>query len=332
MRKAIILLAMVISFSCNKEKNTGSISVSFDFSFSTERKPVAVAVDKLNRIIYVANENNSKYDYSLKIQKFNSSGELLETAVDFVTFNQGKYPMYIPGDICFDGNNNLNVFARPRDTLKSYNGFCILQFNTDDNLLKEYDFTESESYWYQSTLTCSDNYLIVTNGHIIKEISLSNNSVGDIPIQSDEIPHSSSHFVVSDIAINADGLIYLAGSALEMIDSSLFDGSGCQISKLDPQTNRITTFYSKARTGSMAANPNSPGIAISNLGYVCLATFYGKSLEVYDRNDELILQSDIRLIAGEKTLPKDIALDGDRIYIIDHSYNQVLVFKYKEYY
>ncbi len=94
----------------------------------------------------------------------------------------------------------------------------------------------------------------------------------------------------------------------------------------------IVLFYSQGRTGSMAAMPNSPGLAISVAGNVYLASCYGMSLEVYNSYDDVILQSDIRPIAGEKTRPIDIALDNNRIYVADNQYNNVIVYKYDEHF
>ena len=339
MRKIFILFILLISLSCEKE--TGPFSVNYDFSFPTEEKPVAVAVDMLNEIIYVANYNNSKTNYSSKIQKFNRNGELLKTIVDFTTFDQGKYSRYIPVDICYNPiyPGNLFVLVKPcqisGETWIPLKGFCILIFDLLDKFKREYDYStfEQEGYPSFSTMAYSFNCLYVSNGFIIKMIALTSDIVEEISIQTiRDKSDSTTYSLVTDMEIDSQRIIYFTGQGIpDIVDSTMNDNSGCHVTKIDLQKSQLQTFYSKARTGTIASQPNNPGLAISKAGYIYLATCYGMSLEVYDRNNDLILQEDISSIAGEKTRPIDIALGDYRIYVVDNFYNQVRVFKYKEY-
>jgi len=333
--KAIFLIMLIVIFasSCEKEEYSKPVSIDYEFSFSIEPRPIAIAIEKNHGFVYVANYNPSISNYSSKIQKFNLKGELLKTAVDFTTFSQGKYSGYNPIDICIDNNSNIYVLVKPSqlngETWITFEGFCILQFDTNDNLQKEYDFSEFEHHWHPAAIAYSNNYLYVTNGLIIKKISLVNNQVTDISIQnSNENIDSLSFLPVSDMTIKSEGIIYLTGQAVQAVSND--DVSGCHITKFDPQTGQLNTSYSKGRTGIMAAMLNNPGLTISDIGNLYLATFYGMSIEVYDKNDEFILQVDIKNIGGEDTRPIDLVHFDNHIYIADYSNNNVYV--YKEHY
>ena len=330
--KANLLIMLIILFasSCGKEQYSKPVSISYESSFSTEPRPIAIAVKQNPGYVYIANCNPGINNYSSKIQKFNLNGELLKTAVDFTTFIQGKYSRYNPIDICIDNTGNLYALVKPsqlnEEPWTTYKRFCVLQFDIDDNLKKEYDFSEFDHHWIPSAIAYSNNKLYVTNGLIIKKISLINDQVTDISIQTNTENTDSLIFLhVSDMIIKSEGIIYLTGQAAQAVFND--DVSGCHVTRLEPQTNKLNTFYSRGRTGIMAAMLNNPGLAISDIGNLYLATFYGKSLEVYDRSDEFILQVDIRTVVGDDTSPIDLALNNNHIYIADHQNNNVHIFK-----
>ena len=348
MKKLIsfIIFVAVIIYGCKKEQYSKPVSVSYESSFSTEPSPISIAIEKNHGFVYVANYNPAINNYSSKIQKFNLKGELLKTAVDFTTFSLGKYSRYNPIDFCIDNNSNIYVLVQPSQlsggTWITLGGFCILQFDTNDNFQKEYyfnDFSSFEPLWHPSAIAFSNNYLYVTNriffvtdgrvNNIIKKISFVNNQVTDISIQYNSENIDSLPFMpVSDMTINSEGIIFLTGQTFPTVSTD--DISGCYIIKFYPQTNQLLTFNSTGRTGMMYSMLNNPGLTISDIGNLYLATFYGMSMEVYDKNDEFILQVDVRLVGGKDTRPIGIAHFDKHIYIADYHNNNVYV--YKEYY
>jgi hypothetical protein len=335
-----IIFVAVIIHGCKKEPYSKPVSVSYESSFSTESRPISIVIEKNHGFVYVANHDPAINDYSSKIQKFNRKGELLNTVVDFTNFSKGKFSRYNPIDFCTDNNSNIYILVQPSQlsggTWILLGGFCILQFDTNDNFQKEYDFSEFNQLWAPPTIAYSDNSLYVaigpslpTNGFIIKRISLVNNQVTDISFQNNTVNIDSlTYMPVSDMAINSEGTIYLTGQAFPTVSTD--DISGCHITKFDPQTNQLIRFNSKGRTGIVASMLNNPGLTISDVGNLYLATFYGMSIEVYDKNDEFILQVDLKPIAGINTRPIDIAHFDKHIYIADNQNN--IVYIYKEYY
>jgi hypothetical protein len=276
--------------------------------------------------VYIVNYNPSIVDYSSKIQKFNLKGDLINTIVDLETFNDGKYRRYTVKDMCLN-NRTISVLVRPLrlsgNTWTTYTGFCVLQFKLNGDLINEYDFSGSEDLYY-SSIASSNDYIYVTGGFIvIKKIRKNSGSASDIhiPITNDKL-----YLPVTDMEIDSDEIIYTTGQGITSIDSINDDVSVCHITKLNCTNEQQITFKSKSRTGVMAAMPNKPGITISNNGSIYLATFYGLSLEIYNRDNDLILQKDIKPGARPETLPIDIALLDNDIYVLDYSNSKVLVY------
>lgn len=333
MNKNILLIIIVLfSISCETEQNQLPKSIDYVSSFSTEPRPQAITVDKESGFIYVASYKPYISDYNTKIQKFNRGGKLLKTVVDFTIFDKGNFLRYEPVDITIDNNRNLYVLVRPLiknpdNTWSTSTGFCILQFDIDDNFHKEFDLLQIDGRGFPSAIAYSDECVFVANGPTIKKISLDNDQVSDISIQTNDENVDSLIFLhVSDMAINSDGIIYLTGQAVSPGD----DVSGCHITKFNPHTGQLITSYSKGRTGIMAAWLNNPGLSISSGGNIYLATYYGMGLEIFTGNGEFIMQTDIRTANGVETRPIDLALDNGHIYIVDNLNN--LLFVYKEQY
>jgi DNA-binding beta-propeller fold protein YncE len=332
--KANSFLAVILLFSisCEKDQYSKPVSIEYESSFSTESWPYSIAINENHGYVYVANDYPAINNYSSKIQKFDINGKFLNTVIDFTTFNQGKYSFYESIDFCIDNNGNIYILVQPRqlngETGIHVGGFCILKFDSDDKFQKEYDFSKIDFLWYPSRIAYSKNYLYVKNGLTIKKISTDNDQVPVTTIQiKGENLDSIKCFQTSDIAIESDGTFYFTGQDMINFDSKYFDFSGCHITKFNPQNSKILSFSSKSRTGSDFAMQNSPGLAFSDAGNLYLVTFYGMSLEVYDRNDNFILQTDIRIAAGEETRPIGVALNGDKIYIIDYLNSKVFVYK-----
>ena len=328
----LITVLLLFAFGCEKDDNSRPDSIGYEFSFSTEPRPIAIVIEKNHGFVYVTNHNPSSNNYSSKIQKFNLKGELINTIIDFTSFSLGKYARYTPEDMCIDNSSNIYVLVKPMnkssDTWITYNGFCVLQFDLNGNLTKEYDFSEFEGYRYPSSIAYSNNFIYVTNGQIaIKRIEKNSGLSTDIHIP---ITNDKPYLLVTDMEIESEVAIYITGQGISRIDSINNDVSICHITKLNCMADQQYTFYSKSRTGTMAAMPNNPGLARSDNGNLYLATFYGMSLEVYDKNGEFILQIDIKDANEEKTLPIDLTVNDSHIYVADYQNNNILV--YKEYY
>jgi len=330
-KNILIILLLFFVVACEKDDRIKLDSIGYEYSFSTELKPIAIAIEKNNGFVFVVNNNPSSNNYSHKIQKFNLEGELINTIIDFDSFNKGKYTRYTPEDMCI-GNSNIFVLVQPmtlsNETWITYNGFCVLQFDLNGSLTSEYDFSEFEDYWYPSSIAYLNNFIYVTNGQMtIKKIEENSGIADDIHIP---ITNDKPYLLVTDMEIESEEAIYLTGQGISKIDSINNDVSGCHITKLNCLVDQQYTFYSKSRTGTMAAMPNNPGLAINDNGNIYLTTFYGRSLEVFNKGNELILQQEIKTIDGEETLPIDIAIIKSDIYIVDYKNDIVLV--YKEYY
>lgn len=80
----------------------------------------------------------------------------------------------------------------------------------------------------------------------------------------------------------------------------------------------------------MAAMLNNPGLAIKDNRYIYLATFYGRSLEIYDTDfeNELILQEEIKPNDTDETLPVDVALYEDDVYVVDYKNDKVYIYQF----
>jgi hypothetical protein len=228
--------------------------------------------------------------------------------------------------MCLQGNNVL-VLVKPLQSDGNvwipHSGFCVLQFDQNGDLLKEYDFSDSEDLYY-CTIACSNDFIYVTGGFVvIKKIEKNSGIISDIHIP---ITNDKSYLPVTDMEIAPDEVIYTTGQGITRIDSFNLDISVCHVTKLNCINEQQETYFSKSRTGTMAAMLNNPGMAIDKNGFVYLATFYGLSLEIYDSDDEFILQKDIYPDARPETLPTDIALNHNEIYVLDYKNSKVLVY------
>ena len=251
--------------------------------------------------------------------------------MDFETFDKGNFLRYLPVDITIDDNRNLYVLVNPLieqtdETWTTPTGFCILQFDFNGSFKKEFDLSQIDGEGSPSSIAYSNKHVFVTNGRIIKKISIESEQVFDIllPVSEKNI-NTWPDLHTTDMAINSEGIIYLTGQAAFSNDSV-----GCHITKFYPQNNQRITSYSKGWTGMFAAMLNNPGLSISSDGNIYLATFYVMSLEIFNKNIEFIMQLDIRTENDKETRPIDIALDNSHIYIADNKNNLILV--YKEFY
>lgn len=316
--------------SCEKENGSKLNSVTYKSSFSSETRPIAIAIDKSLGFIYLANHNPSTSNFSSKIQRFNSKGELLETIIDFKLFISGLYKRYSPIDLCI-ANNDMYVLVKPmsqiNDSWSTYSGFCILHYDLNGNLINEFDFSELENYWDFSAMAFYNDFLYVTSGQIVI-LKIDKNS-GQADVIHIPITNDKSYLLVTDMEVESEESIYITGQGPWKIDFLVInDVSICHITRLDFKEDKSYTFYSNSRTGTMVAMPNNPGLAIKDNRYIYLSTFYGRSLEIYDKEkeNELILQVDIKINDIDETLPIDVALYKNDIYIVDYRNDKVHIY------
>lgn len=326
MKKNIILIIILLFiFSCERQKNPLSSTYDYVSSFPTEPRPNAIAITEDDRFLYVSNSHPSRNDDNIKIQKFNWKGELLKTIVDFISFAEGNYPRYEPIDITIDNSQNLYVLVKPyrkhsEDSWYPFEGFCILKYDLNDKFQKEFYFAEFDQEWSPTAISYYNKCIFVTNGRIIKRISIESEQVFDImlPINEENI-NTWPGIHTSDMAINSKGFIYLVGQAA-------FDNKsvGCHITKINPENNQHITLYSKGTTELFGAMLNNPGLSINGDGNIYLATFYCMSLEIFNENGEFIMQ--LKVNNGE-TRPIDVAVGDDHIYVVDYFNNRTNVYK-----
>ena len=329
MKKIIVqLVIFLILFSCDRQKNPLSFTFDFVASFPTEPGPNFIVIDKDSRFLYISNSYSAANDRNRKIQKFNLKGELLKTIVDFTFFDKGNYQRYEPIDMTLDDFQNLYVLVKPyrkysEESWRALEGFCILKYDSENIFQKEFVFAQFTQEWYPASIACYNNEIYVTNGQILKKIFSDGEQLDEIalPISVDNvITFPDIH--TTDMAINSNGIIYLVGQAA-------FDNKtvGCHLTIIDTKNNKRSTVYSKVRTESFAAMLNNPGLTIGCDGFIYLATFYCKSLEIYNENGDFIKQLDLTSKNNRETLPIDVAVDNNSIYIVDSFNNCVNVYK-----
>ena len=327
--KFIIGILLLLAVSCKKDDHERPCAVTYTSGFSTETRPVAIAIDEKQGFVYVANHHPSTSNFSSKIQRFSLEGDLRETVIDFRTFSGGLYERYSPVDLCID-HDDMVVLVKPMaqtgDSWATLSGFCVFQFDLNGNLVNEFDFSRLEDYRDFSAMAFLNDFIYVTSGQfVIVRIDINGGQADylQIPITNDR-----PYFHVSDMEIQSEECIYITGQAPYKIDSTVInDVSICHVSRLDFRDDTTYTFYSSARTGTMAAMLNNPGLAIKGNRYIYLATFYGRSLEIYDMDDdnELILQENIQPEGTDDTLPIDVAFYEDDVYIVDHKNDKVYI-------
>lgn len=325
MKKLIFLLTIILStFSCKKEEEPSTLSLDYIASFATEVQPISITIDKTRGYVFVANYSHPK------IQKYGMNGvllKLLKSVVDFETFDKGKYLMYKPIDITIDNNHNLYVLVQPftakKDGKELVKDICVLAFDKNDVFQNEIDFSQPANERAPTSIAYSDNFLFVTNGQTLNKISTETQEVIDIPLPVNPANKTTwSDIHTTDMEINSEGLIYFTGQALFGPDSL-----GCHITSFNSQTNERVTSYSKYKTRAQYSMQNNPGLSINSNGNIYLPTFYERSIEIYNKNMDLILQKDIKPDVGVNTRPIDLAIYDNYIYVVDNLESFIHIFK-----
>ncbi len=328
----LVGISLFSLFSCTKDGGSkiDSIpnSISYEYSFSTNPNPYSISFNSTNQTLYVANFHPSSDDYSVKIQVFNKEGYLLKTAIDFNSFKSGHFQRYEPLDFTFDQNQHLYILAKPLikqpdSTWITSIGFCILHFNNSDHFINEFEFSDMDIEHMPASLSYHNNQLYITNGQILKVISLDTQQFYNIILPlNDHITGDLPFLHITDMEINTDGLVYFTGQVLISKDSV-----GCHLSSYNIASHELNVNYAKEWTWMCCAMLNNPGIFISNEGYLYLAGFYNMNIEVYDKNGDFIIDCDTRSPKFKETRPIDIVYCHDKIFVADSFNNMIHVFK-----
>ena len=333
MNKCFMFSGFFLLFlSCTDSKNPISFTTDYIHEFSTEPRPNAIIIDNENGFLYISHSRPSKKNDTRLVQKYDLSGELKGTFIDFTITGDGNFSYYNPIDLTLDIFNNLYVLVKPYreysdSTWLALNGFCIMKYNLDGNLEREYDFSEFDQEWYPSACTHNNGYLYITNGILIKEVDIHTGQSFDYNIPLKDAPTILDRLHTTDIKIDMSNNFWLVGQ-FSYDNISI----GCHITKLDPSFENLKSFYSKGKTDLYGSNLNNPGIALDEKGNIYLATFYCKSIEIYDSQEKLLTQIEMDAINETTTLPIGVALgDNKNLYILDHGRECVCVYKINEF-
>ena len=326
MKKYHFFLICLLIFSCSENQNPVSFSYEFVSQFATEHHSNAITVDSDNSYIYVSSSCPSKNNGNQKIQKFSMQGELIGTIVDYLTSIEGNYEYYNPIDLIVDHSHHIFVLAKPYNknsdsTWSALNGFCILKYNSNGELQKEYDFADIEEEWHPSALSYKNGILYVTNGNELKKIIIDSGLFSNINLPVQNVNHNIGPYIpTTDMAIDKDDDIWLVGQAF-FNENQI----GVHVTKFDPTCQNHETFYSKCKTSEYGANLNNPGITFDNKDNLYLSTGYCQNIEIYDYKQEF--QREIK-IEDENSLATDIAIDkNNNLYILDSANDKILLYK-----
>ncbi len=320
--KAILsaTFVVIILFSCSE--NPVSFSYEFVNQFTIERGSNAITVDSDNSYVYVS----SSWSSYQKIQKFSKQGELIGTMVDYLTSIEGDYDYYNPIDLIVDHSHNIFVLAKPSNknsdsTWSSFNGFCIMKYNSNGELQKEYDFADIEEQWRPSALSYKNGILYVTNGNEIKKIIIDSGLFSNIILPIQNVNNTIGPYIpTTDMAIDKDSDIWLVGQA-----SFNENQIGVHVTKFDSTGQNYKVFNAMCKTSTYGAVLNNPGITFDDKDNLYLSTGYCQSIEIYDYKQEF--QREIK-IEDKNSLPIDIAIDkNNNLYVLDRANDKILVYK-----
>lgn len=311
-------LSILLLFSCS------DCPVPFSYELADQ-----FTVNKISEIIAIDNDKGYIYVTNLwypQIYQYSLQGNLIRTIVDFSEDNNLNYDYYDPIDLTVDENSYIYILARPREqnidsTWIFLDGFCIIQYNSDGEYQKEFDFTNISKSWYNPVLAYKNNILYVTDGIKLKKINSDDGLTTDFNLLSQNSTEPYIH--TTDMAIDDDNNIWLVGQATW---ASYNDFQvGVHITKFDSNCQYQKTFNAKCRTSFFGSRLNNPGITFDSDNNMYVATFYGRSIEIYDFDQEF--QREIKM-EDENSLPIDIVIDkNNNMYVLDTIGEKILVYK-----
>lgn len=305
------LIIYLLILSCDKCPIPFSYELAAQFTVNQGSEIIAIDNDK--GYIYIADpfDTTQVHQYSLQ-------GNQVRILVDFTQDYIGDYEFYNVVDLVVDDISNIYILVIPwfqnPDGDKSFlNGFCIIKYNSDGEFQKEFDFTNISESWYRSVLAYKNNILYVTNGHRLIKINSEDGLYTYFNLQSQN--NTEPYIHTTDMAIDDDNNIWLVGQAQWFSDNDF--QVGVQVIRFDSNCQNQETFNANCRASFFGAGMNNPGITFDSYNNMYLATFYCKSIEIYDFDQEF--QREIKM-ENENSLPIDIVIDNNNnLYVLVHN-------------
>ena len=328
-----IILSVIVLLLCSRNRNPFSpegnyYSTEFLFEFPTRPRSNIIVIDDEYGCVYIANFRLG--NSNRKVMKYNLNGELLSMVVNFTTNQHGKYSRYIPIDLTIGANHCLYILVKPYfkleddDNWSSYDGFCIMVYDSQGNFQKEVDFAEYSMEWSPVAIAYGDDSLYVTNHQFLIKVDIFTCQSTEMPLpMRTEGNYVMPELIVTDMEVDVNNNIWFAGLSL-FINTS----AGCRVMKMSPDGKNHFIFNSKGLVSNIGAAPNNPGIALDKNGNVYMATFYGRALEIFSPSGLSLSNVKVNIEGKDRILPIDVAIDSvHNIYVLDHWNELVRVFK-----
>jgi hypothetical protein len=334
----VIIFSFIISLlffnGCSKNGNPvnegNNYSYELSFQFNTLERPNALTIDSENGYIYITNGIQFSLSDDQKLQKFDLTGKLISTIADFANSPNGLYAKYIPTDLTLDDNNNISVLVKPyhkqddEDYWEPYKGFCIIIYSPNGEYLDEFDFAQLDLFFNPEAITFRHDIYYVTNSLSLFKISKPSGELTEIPLPKME--NSFPKYLVSDLAVDEGENIWFTGQTTDDPDAI-----SSYISKMDSKCNQLFKFNSIRQTAFYGAEFSKPGIILDGKGNIYLATFYCKSLEIYNSSGKILGDFDFNKEINGNTLPADLGIDVSKnIYVLDYMNSIVYVLRNKK--
>ncbi len=323
----VLLLFLGLCPSCEREYPSPA-SLEYAFGIETKSRPSSIVSDPDNGDLFILCMQNWVSNPVSEVQRFNRDGEFLNTVVDFTNFSGGKYPSYIPRDITVDENRNLYVLVHPRSDTdpnapgKHPEGFNILSFRPNGSLLDELDFSTNDEVIRPGCIAYSSDHLYTTDGVHLQKISLENKNFTNTLLPTSLSDSLLYPVPITDMEVGQDGKVYLTSQHSQCCPHLV----GCQILIYDTKSDDVSIILGNSLTDWFGSWVNQPGISMHSNGDLYIATFYNRSIEVRDRNMELILEKEMDQIGDDYPLPIDIATFRQHVYVVDNRNNRVDVY------
>ncbi len=297
------------------------------FQFKTLENPSSLIIDPQSRFIYILSGNFYSKDQNLSIQKYDFSGALIKTIIDFNDYSYGSYPYYFPLDITLNDENNICVLARPfkfsgdNEYADYLPGICLMIHNSEGKFLKELDFSSADFSFNNQTVTFKNSTYFITNGLSLFKINKSSGKLIEEKFDNDQYGGN-----ISDLAIDGKNNIWFVGQ----FAMNNMTAVGTYILKMDSNCKPLQNFNSVHTTENFGAMLSKPSIELDNRDNLYLTTFYCQSFEIYNSSGILLGDFDLKTI-NKDTLPVDIGLDNNgNLYVLDGRNNVVYIFKKRD--
>lgn len=326
-----LLIALTALSACKEEARfKGPVSLELEGIIDVAPRPHAIMACPCDGDFVVLNTHLGSEAPSMRLDRFSKKGELLGTMIDFMAFNQGKYPRYLPRDLAQDAYRYLYVLCTPvTDTTgegwTAASGFSILVFHADRGFIREMDFAERNE-GLARLLTCHERTLYICYSPEILNIDIESGVLEEIAFPRDSAfvedgAEGLLEHQFSDLEVNAGGQLLFSGPWYSHPDSS-----SCRIWALEKDFHGSTSFSSMDQQLVHASMIGSPGLAVHADGDVFLATFYGSGIQIFNKKMQPLLSHQLLSNGDSDPLPIDVATYRDRVYVADYANSQVRIY------